>query len=426
MHPELFELKALVAGRLDAHRRREIDDHLGSCADCSRHYVAMMLGSSSPKTAEAEARQGLVPSGAGSNMTGGSAPSGGYGIDAPIAPAAPRPVVRQAHSNTPALETEFPASQSRTQVPVSASLVDAIAKLRAESDAPKAERTASATPSAPSVAPAFVAPAPVESVLIEPSIFMPTPVDGVSILRPSTPSPVAAPASELPGFMTRPTSPSPARSVVAQPELVVTFSSTPSRLTSYRTPATIGTMAAASEFEYVSQAIPKLNGQPLSEFSISETTVARKPKPMFLGAILGGAALAIILGISGYNYFQSSVSQAAAAAASAAARQVEAAAARTAVPAPVAAAPIASAPVQTRIVYVREPARRGNESRSGSDAPSAPATSSAPVNVALPDVNVSTGAGDNSLQTNSQRSATSELTRSARATATRTGAPRPY
>ena len=425
MHPELFELKALVAGRLDAHRRREIDDHLGSCADCSRHYVAMMLGSSSPKTAEAEARQGLVPSGAGSNMAGGSAPSGGYGIDAPIAPAAPRPVSRQPHSNTPALETEFPSSQSRTQVPVSASLVDAIAKLRAESDATKAELTASATPSAPPVAPALLAPALVESMLIEPSIFMPTPADGVSILQPGTPTPAAAPASELPGFMTRPASPSPARSAVAQPELVVTFSSTPSRLTSYRTPATIGTISAASEFEYVSQAIPKSNGQPMSEFSISETTVAQKPKPMLLGAVLGGAALAIILGISGYNYFKSSVSQAAAAAAAAAAKQVEAAA-RTAVPAPVAAVPAAPAPVQTRIVYVREPARRGSEARSGSEVPSAPATSSAPVNVALPDVNVSTGAGDNSLQTNSQRSATSELTRSARATATRTAAPRPY
>ena len=80
MHPELFELKALVAGRLDAHRRREIDDHLGSCADCSRQYVALMLGSSSPKTAEAEARTVLVPHGSGTVLT--ALPQGaaaGYG-----------------------------------------------------------------------------------------------------------------------------------------------------------------------------------------------------------------------------------------------------------------------------------------------------------------------------------------------------------
>ena len=140
MHPELFELKALVAGRLDAHRRREIDDHLGSCAECSRHYVAMMLGSSSPKTAEAEAREGLVSTGAGSGATlvgGESAAIQRYGIDAPLKPSAPpRPAAPRApHNNLAALETEFQAPSSRIQMPVSASLVDAISKLRAESEA---------------------------------------------------------------------------------------------------------------------------------------------------------------------------------------------------------------------------------------------------------------------------------------------------
>ena len=102
MHPELFELKALVAGRLDAHRRREIDDHLGSCADCSRHYVALMLGSASPKTAEAEARQGLVPTGAAAVAAAGPLPSvTSFGIDAPLGPAEPRMATRQPHNNMP-------------------------------------------------------------------------------------------------------------------------------------------------------------------------------------------------------------------------------------------------------------------------------------------------------------------------------------
>lgn len=428
MHPELFELKALVAGRLDAHRRREIDDHLGSCADCSRHYVAMMLGSASPKTAEAEARQALVPNGVGSALAAGvDAPSLSYGIDAPIAPSAPRPAARVPHNNLAALETEIATGPARTQVPVSASLVDAIAKLRAEADAPKPEPTVAPPRPAATLAPEIVAPSPAESSLIEPSIFLPTPPDGVSIV-PRTVTPVAtAPAPELPAFMTRPPSASPDRNV-AQPELVVTFSSTPSRLTSYRTPATVGALGGGTEFEYVSQSVPVASTAPLTEFSIAETTVARKPKPMLMAGALAGAALVVILGISGYNYFKSSVSQAAAAAASAAAKQVEAAAARNvAAPSPVASAPAPEAQVQTRIVYVREPARRGAEpTRGAADAPSAAPSSSAPVTVSLPEVNLSTGAAENALQANTQRSATSELTRSARATATRTAAPRPY
>ncbi|MDZ7632816.1 MAG: hypothetical protein U5K74_16125 [Gemmatimonadaceae bacterium] len=44
----------------------------------------------------------------------------------------------------------------------------------------------------------------------------------------------------------------------------------------------------------------------------------------------------------------------------------------------------------------------------------------------LPEVNLSTGGAENALQANTQRGATSELTKSARATATRTAAPRPY
>jgi hypothetical protein len=429
VHPELFELKALVAGRLDAHRRREIDDHLGSCADCSRHYVALMLGSSSPKTAEAEARQGLVPTGAAAVAAAGPLPSvTSFGIDAPLAPAEPRIATRQPHNNMPALETEFASGGARAPQPVSASLVDAIARLRAESDAPKAGPAAQ-TPT-PVTTPQVTAAAPVETPLIEPSIFAPTPPDGVSIVQ----SRITPPASpELPGFMTRPVSSSPARGHEAQPELVVTFSSTPSRLTSYRTPSTLGAVASTASFEYVSQAVPTSSTAHHTEFSIEETTVAKKPKPVLMGAVLGGAALVLLLGIAGYRYFQSSVSQAAAAAAAAAAKQVQAQAqaARTAAPsAPTTATPPAPAPVQTRIVYVREPNRsnRNNtETRQGTDAP-APATTApgpaGPVSVTLPDVNVSTGA-EGALQANTQRSATSELTRSARATATRTAAPRP-
>ncbi len=422
MHPELFELKALVAGRLDAHRRREIDDHLGSCADCSRHYVALMLGSTSPKTAEAEAREALIPAGAGSgvNVDGrGAVAATVYGIDAPIAPSAPRPAARPPHSNAPALETEFPAPSARTQMPVSASLIDAIAKLKAESVAP-VPVAGRAMPAAP-----FVSNTPSGSGLIEPSIFMPTPPDGVSIV-PQRPTPSAV-KTELPGFMTRPPSASPASGATAQPELVVTFSSTPARLTSYRSPAAVNAITPSSRFEYVSQAINLPAAPGVTEYSITDTTVSRKPKPVMLGAILGGLALALVLGVSGFKYFKSSVSQAASAAAAAAAKQVEATAARTAAAqTPVAAAP-APAPVQTRVVYVDRPARRSSEQRpSGSETPATAPSGATSLNVALPDINVGSGAGDNALQVNTQRNATTELTRSARATATRTAAPRPY
>lgn len=410
MHPELFELKALVAGRLDAHRRREIDDHLGSCADCSRHYVALMLGSASPKTAEAEARQGLVPAGAGTSLTiGGVADAAVYGIDAPLSPPAPRAPARSPLSNAPALETEFPAAPARTQVPVSASLVDAIAKLRAEADAPQAR---AATPVA-------VAPV-VESPLIAPSIFMPTPAGGVSVVAPNAAPTLAPRPAELPGFMTRPVSMSPGRSVEAQPELVVTFSSTPSRVTAYRSPTGTSVVSSApASFEYVSQSVPLS----APDVVVSATKVSRAPKPMFL-AIAGGVAMLLVLAVGGYKYFKASVSQAAAEAAAATAKQFEAAA-RSA-PAPVVSAPVTPAPEKTRIVYVREPVRRATEASRGttaapSNAQSAPAAS---VPVALPDVNLSTG-GENALQTNTQRSATTELTRSARATASRTAAPRP-
>lgn len=371
----------------------------------------MMLGSASPKTAEAEARQGLIPTGAGNASTiGGVGNAAVYGIDAPIAPSSPRPAVRPPHSNAPALETEFPAQAGRTQVPVSASLVDAIAKLRAESDAPKAR---AATPVA-------LAPVVAEAPLIEPSIFMPTPAGGVSVVSPRATPTATGKARELPGFMTRPVSMSPGRSLEAQTELVVTFSSTPSRLTSYRSPT--GTSAVSSSpatFEYVSQAVPVSQSAP--DILVSETKVSRKPKPMLLAAA-GGVALLLLLGVSGYRYFKSSVSQAAAAAAAATAKQFEAAA-RSAPP-PV-ATPAPAAPERTRIVYVREPARRSTESRGA--APAASTQQAAPVAqipLALPDVNLSTG-GESALQTNTQRSATSELTRSARATASRTAAPRP-
>ena len=421
MHPEPFELKALVAGRLDAHRRREIDDHLGSCADCSRHYVAMMLGSSSPKTAEAEARQALVPTGAGTVLTLGgnsSAVVEVYGIDAPLAPSAPRPP-KLANGHSPALETEFPPSSSRTQVPVSASLVDVIAKLRAESEA---QKSAAATPAAVAqLEPEIVAPI-AESPLIEPSIFTPTPADGVSIIRPRPTPGASASTAERPLFMTRPASASPASNAAAQQELVVTFSSTPQRSTSYRSPSSVSVVTPSADRDYVSQAVPNLATQNRPEFQITETTVARKPQSMLTGVIVGGALIALAVAFSGYRYFKSSVSQAAAAAAVAAAKQVQAAAANSRpAPAPVTAAP-AQAPVQTRIVYVREPARRESKPAETATASSAVV----PLALTLPDINVSTGSAESATQANAQRSATSELTRSARATATRTAAPRPY
>ena len=427
MHPELFELKALVAGRLDAHRRREIDDHLGSCADCSRHYVALMLGSSSPKTAEAEARQGFAAAGTVLTLTGGSSSSTVevFGIDAPLAPSAPKAPVKPAHSNGPALETEFPAATSRTQLPVSASLVDVIAKLRAESEAQKSAPAADAT-AAPqaALAPEFVAAPAQESSLIEPSIFLPTPADGVSIIKPlATPSASKA-APELPAFMTRPGSTSPAKSVEAQPELVVTFSSTPSRSSSYRSPSSVAVVTPSADQPYVSQSVANAALQTATDFAVSETTVSQKPKSATYG-LVAAAAVAVIVAISGYKYFQSSVSQAAAAAATAAAQQVQAAAAAAPAkpePAPVAATP-APAPVQTRIVYVDRPAKSPSESKPR-EAPSSP-TLAAPSIVTIPDVNVSTGSADAAIQGNSQRSATSELTRSAKPTSTRTAVPRP-
>lgn len=416
MHPELFELKALVAGRLDAHRRREIDDHLGSCADCSRHYVAMMLGSSSPKTAEAEAREALVPTGGGAVLTliaGGASAAPAYGIDAPIIPSAsPRPAAPRApHNNMIALETEFPPSAARTQVPVSASLVDAISKLRAESEHPTAA-------AAPAVVDVIAAPAPepvaklapeiiapvAATPLIAPSIFTPTPYDGVSLINP--PVPAAAPRTP------------------PAPELVVTFSSPPPRTSTQRAsaaaaPASVPTAAITPSQEYVSQAVPTLASVPASEFELTTPSapVRSQPKPAMLGGVIAAAAL--VLGLAGYKYFQSSVSQAANAAAVAAAKQVEAAA-RTNTPA---AAP-APAPVQTRIVYVEKPSSRKSEPVAQAKPETVTVAPSVPIAVTLPDVNLNTG-GDPVVQSSTQRSAATELTRSARATAVRTAAPRP-
>ena len=445
MHPELFELKALVAGRLDAHRRREIDDHLGSCADCSRQYVALMLGSSSPKTAEAEARTVLVPHGSGTVLTlgGGShATVEVYGIDAPLAPSVRKPPARTGIT----LETEFPPASSRTQVPVSASLVDAIAKLRAESEASRGPKTGEipmmAAPTqtgeipmptapfktgeipvaklpTPTLHPQIVAPMS-ESSLIEPSIFTPTPADGISIIRGGWTPPASRSTPELPAFMTRP---SPSASVPAQPELVVTFSSTPTRTASYRSPSSVTVVTPSADRAYVSQAVPSLPTQARPEIYVTETTVARKPYSMMIGLMMGGVALAAVLVLSAYRYFQTSVAEAASAAATQAAQRVQAAATAQA-PAPVAAAPLAPPQVQTRIVYVRQPAKKTGEVHSG--APVAPTTTAVvPAAILLPDVNVSTGGAEAAIQTNTQRSATSELTRSARATSSRTAAPRP-
>ena len=326
MHPELFELKALVAGRLDAHRRREIDDHLGSCADCSRHYVAMMLGSASPKTAEAEAREALVPTGAGAVLTliaGGGSAAPAYGIDAPIAPpAAYRPVApRVPHNNMMALETEFSAPSPRT--PASASLVDAISRLRADAVAP-------ARPVVPEVevveAPVAVkAPAPMAASpervaqvaappLIAPSIFTPTPIGGVSLILPPV-TPVATRAQPA-------------------PELVVTFSSTPPRVPTVRATATVAairpvaaTVVTPSQ-EYVSQAVPTMASAPASEFELT-TPVGishTSKRPVLLGGAIAAAAVLLVVLLAGYKFFRSSVSDAASAAAAAATQQVEASA----------------------------------------------------------------------------------------------------
>ena len=425
MHPELFELKALVAGRLDAHRRREIDDHLGSCADCSRQYVALMLGSSSPKTAEAEARSALVPQGSGTVITFGGGPPTVeiYGIDAPLAPPAPKAAARTSSGTGITLETEFPAS-SRTQVPVSSSLVDAIAKLRAESDAQKAATAAVPvkTPT-PTLAPHIVAPV-AESAFIEPSIFMPTPADGISIIGGEPTASETRLTPERPVFMSRQ---SPSASFAAQPELVVTFSSTPPRIPSYRSPSSVTVVTPSSDRDYVSQAVPNLaSSQPRKDYLITETTVGATPKSMRMGLMMGGVALAAMLALSGYRYFQSSVTQAASAAASEAAQRVQAAAARaTLAPPPVAAAPAPPPQVQTRIVYVRAPAKRSNAEARTPETSSVP-SAAMPLSVSLPDVNVSTGSAESAIEANTQRGVTSELTRTARATSTRTAAPRPF
>lgn len=491
MHPELFELKALVAGRLDAHRRREIDDHLGSCADCSRHYVAMMLGSPSPKTAEAEAREGLVPSGSGTLLTlaGGEASLVQmYGIDAPLKPSAPpRPASpRRKDGNSIPLETEFPPAAARMQPAATGSLVDAITRLRAESESAKA--AAPQTPVVEVIPPAAVAPvdppaaggvthdivAPVAgSPLLAPSIFTPTPYGGVSLILPSpaplepgrsegslgesldsfepmgqfaaldayTPPEQFAPAEHfaspetftpaesfpLAESFTPPPAPSVPVSYQAPapaPELVVTFSSTPKRTTAQRSPTTVPAVTPSQE--YVSQAVATHASSAASafEFAPAAATPARAPnrKLLMLGGALAAAALVIVLGLSGYKYFKSSVSQAASAAALAAAQKVEAAAARSTAGGPSSRA-AAPAPMPTRIVYVERPSSR--DAKSTRSRPETVSVSTAmPITVTLPEVNLNTGA-ESAVQSNTQRNATTELTRSARATASRTAAPRP-
>ncbi len=461
MHPELFELKALVAGRLDAHRRREIDDHLGSCAECSRHYVAMMLGSSSPKTAEAESRRALVPSGGGASLgIGGPSETASYGIDASLAPSTFKPAPVQPNG-MPMLDVSMPSSiASRTQVPVSSSLVETITRLRAESDAeksgvaPVAAAPMFVTPAAPVpkvAAPAPTPPAPQPAPkaphssahafadsdsFIHTSVLLPTPLGMVSAIqpmivpraKPAAPPAPAAPTVERPTFMTR-ASPAPVAAVPAQ-ELVVTFSSTPSRSATHRSPSAVHAITPSAAEEYVSQAVPNLATQQFVDFSVSDATMSplRNPKTMRMAMMAGAAVLALSVVIGGYRYFKSSVSDAASAAATAAAKAVTDNASRQqASNTPVAAAAL-PAPVTTRIVYRdREPSRRSSESRASADSQT-PSNSQSPlpVTVNIPDVSISTNIPDASMQSNTSRSATSELTRSAKATATRTSTPRPY
>ena len=78
--------------------------------------------------------------------------------------------------------------------------------------------------------------------------------------------------------------------------------------------------------------------------------------------------------------------------------------------------------MQTRIVYVREPAKKEDEARPVETRAALP---NVPIAVTLPDVNLQTSGLETGVNVNSQRSATSELTRSARATAARTTNPRP-
>ena len=435
MHPELFELKALVAGRLDAHRRREIDDHLGTCADCSRHYVALMLGSASPKTAEAEARQGRVPSSTGLlsfAAAGGVAEAPAYGIDAPLVAQPSRPpVTRPPHSNLAALETEFVPPASRTQVPVTTSFVDAITQLRAESE--QGQRTA-VTAAAKTLERPVAAQA------------APTPI------IPAPPKSIVPKSYELPPFLQD----TPVESSDAAPELVVTFSSTPTRFARRRivTPpapveavrhaplvvrdaaqmpadlvsAIVGAVPAAPAPTVVMSMSPlMLHDVSVSPFdsqaadALHAERLAHKSKSMMLSAMAGGVVFVLVVAAGGIRYFQSSVSQAAASAGAAAARQVEASAARTAAGVAATVAARGAAPVQTRIVYVREPAKK-EESRSVETRAALP---NVPIAVTLPDVNLQTSALETGVNVNSQRSATSELTRSARATAARTANPRP-
>ncbi len=448
MHPELFELKALVAGRLDAHRRREIDDHLGSCADCSRHYVAMMIGSSSPKTAEAESREALVPTGAGSAVTrGGDGDSAVrlYGIDAPIAPSpAPRPApARGLHNNLAALETEFLTPPARTQVAVSSSLVDAITKLRAESQAASVAPAAALAPaSAPAAAPAQARTPvvdlvrPVASSVAQPVVHAAAPVP---MLTPASVEPEAdmplmmlsvqtpTPGSEMP--LRVPLVPPAPDRVPSATELIVTFSSTPPRTPAMRSVSASSPSATAivtPSQEYVSQAIPTLTSAAPSAFELSapEPAVTNR-KPVLLGGALAAAAVVVLVGLGGYKFFQSSVTQAASAAAAAATEEVKAAA-EARPPAPVAvkvpAAPVPAA-VETRIVYVERPSSRKGEPVQVKPE-TVTVTTSMPIAVTLPDVNLNT-VSDASVQNNTQRNVTSELTRGARATASRTAAPRP-
>lgn len=428
MHPELFELKALVAGRLDAHRRREIDDHLGSCADCSRHYVALMLGSSSPKTAEAESRQGHSSSGGGVLTfagLGGTPDTLMYGIDAPLAAPSPRPTVaRPPHSNLAALETEFVPPPSRASLPVSNSFVDAISKLRAESE--QVQQTA----------PTAAVSAPEPATIAEPPAV-------------AAASDLATPAARDAGTPV---------ATEAAPELVVTFSSTPTRFARRRIATPTVTGDAALDAPYVSRAVSlpstpatvtvaETSAAPVApsyadafalaaglqatavpfdghaDALLHEAPQASKPTSRKFGAMAVGVVLALIAAGGGFAYFQSSVSNAASRAAAAAVKEVEATAAKKAAGSAAAAAaarPPAAVP-ETRIVYVREPAKPEPAKAVETAAVLPPV----PIAVTLPDVNLPTGTAETGANTSTQRGATSELTRSARATAPRTVNPRP-
>lgn len=513
MHPEQFELKALIAGRLDNYRRREIDDHLGSCAECSRQYVAMMLGSTTPKTAEAEARLGALSRGSGAALagatTGADSLSEMYGIDAPLDPPTFRKPAGQSAELAELLAPEPVAA--RTRVPVSASLVHAIAKLRAESDAERAaadwkDAPAAApfspvipTPEAPIVAVPVAPVAPVAeqvpevpapvfnpraalptaeleiimpvtaaplmelsepepeggdfspSLQFEPTVIMPTPIFDEAIdyemyapprqapaPKSAAPAPARAERAESPAPKPAPTpavAPKPAAPPAApkqDEELVVTFTSTPSWLTSYRSPDSVPAVAASAGTAPASAAPAAKPAPAASAFELARRASVPTPPVVYpqsagasrsgrkpVGLIAAGIVVLAIAGIGGYSFFQSSVSKAAAEAALAATKQIEA---NTPKPQQVAAPAAAAeaAPVKTRIVYVEKPSKP--------DAAPAPApepqTVVVPVAISIPDVNVNTGTSDASAPSASGN-AVNELTRTARATATRTSAPRP-